>query len=142
MAQLVFVDSWGWVALGNRRDARHLEIKDFYRRLLSGGGRVFTSDYVLDEVVTILFKREVFEEAIRFIESILAAAGTGTLVIERITSARFAEAWKLRKRFQDKPKISFTDLTSMAVMRELSVNEVLTEDEHFTHVGMNFKKVP
>ncbi len=28
---------------------------------------------------------------------------------------RFASAWRLRKRLQDKPKVSFTDLTSMIV---------------------------
>jgi len=69
------------------------------------------------KVITLLFKREVFEEAAHFLEGLFAGAGQGTLVIERITSPRFAEAWKLRKRFHDKPSISFTDLTSMTLMR-------------------------
>ena len=138
----VFVDTWGWVALGHRRDSHHQQIKDFYEQLLRRGGRLYTTDYVLDEVITLLFKREVFEEAAHFLEGLFAGAGQGTLVIERITSARFAEAWKLRKRFQDKPSISFTDLTSMTLMRELALTQVLTDDEHFTHVGMNLAKVP
>ncbi len=140
--QSVFVDSWGWVALGHRRDSHHQQIKDFYKGLLECGSRLYTTDYVLDEVITILFKREVFEEAVHFVEGLFASASEGRLVIERITSARFVEAWKLRKRFQDKPSISFTDLTSMALMQELALAEVLTDDEHFTHVGMSFAKVP
>jgi 3-oxoacyl-(acyl-carrier-protein) synthase len=66
----------------------------------------------------------------------------GRLIIERITSDRFANAWTLRQRFQDKPAISFTDLTSMVVMQELGINDVLTEDEHFPQVGMGFRRVP
>lgn len=92
MPHPVFVDSWGWVALGHRRDSRHLEIKERFQRLRASQGRIYTTDYVLDEVITILFKRDLFEEGARYIEGILESAGQGNLVIERITSARFAEA--------------------------------------------------
>lgn len=42
---------------------------------------------------------------------------------------------KLRHRYQDKPSISFTDLSSMVVMQELDIEWIRTEDNHFTHVG-------
>ena len=117
-------------------------MRRFYRRLVQQQAPNHTSDYVLDETMTLLFRREVFEEAVRFVEAILSAAEQGRLIIERITSDRFANAWTLRQRFQDKPAISFTDLTSMVVMRELGINDVLTEDEHFDQVGMGFRRVP
>jgi uncharacterized protein len=60
---------------------------------------------------------------------------------ERITSERFALASGLRKRFQDKPKISFTDLTCMVIMRERSIQKVLTDDDHFIQVGMGLQKI-
>jgi predicted nucleic acid-binding protein len=66
----------------------------------------------------------------------------GRLAIERVTSERFTAAWELRKRFQDKPKISFTDLTSMVIMQDRNIKKVLTDDDHFTHVGMGLQKVP
>jgi hypothetical protein len=47
-----------------------------------------------------------------------------------------------RKRFQDKPLISFTDLTSMATMPERGITRVLTENDHCLQVGMGFQKVP
>jgi len=56
--------------------------------------------------------------------------------------SRFEEAKVLRLRFDDKPRISFTDLTSMVVMREIGVTDVITGDEHFEHVGMGFQRKP
>ena len=64
------------------------------------------------------------------------------MTVERITSERFAAAWSLRVQFQDKPKISFTDFSSMAVMTELGIQRILTDDDHFLHVGKGFHKVP
>jgi predicted nucleic acid-binding protein len=142
MPNLVFIDTWGWLALGHRRDARHQEINAFYKELRSGGAYIYTTDYVFDEVMTLLFRREAFEEAVRFMEGIFRAVEAEQLIVERITSDRFASAWRLRKRLQDKPKVSFTDLTSMIVMKERGIKDALTEDEHFIQVGMGFRRLP
>lgn len=138
----VFIDTWGWFALGHRRAAGHQQVVQFYRQLRSANREIVTSDYVLDELITLIFRRESFAEAKKFVEGIFAAADQRQLTIERITSQRFASAWILRMRYQDKPLISFTDLTSMVVMHELGIDEILTEDEHFTQVGTSFRKVP
>ncbi len=138
----VFVDTWGWMALGHRRDPSHPEMRRFYQELRDQRVPVYTSDYVLDEIITLLFRHEVFSEAVRFAEGLFAAAGLGHVRVERVTSDRFGAAWELRKRFQDKPRISFTDLTSMVIMQERGIPLVVTEDEHFFQVGMGFSKVP
>lgn len=140
MPKAVFIDTWGWLALGHRRDALQQEVKAFYQALQKEGSLCYTTDYILDETITLLFRREVFEEAIRFMEGIFQSAEESRLIIERVTSERFSSAWKLRKQFQDKPKISFTDLTSMVIMEEKGIKRVLTEDEHFLQVGMGFQK--
>ena len=142
MPNLVFIDTWGWLALGHRRDARHREINALYKELRYGGVYIYTTDYVFDEVMTLLFRREAFEEAVRFMEGIFRAVEAEQLIVERITSDRFASAWRLRKRLQDKPKVSFTDLTSMIVMKERGIKDALTEDEHFIQVGMGFRRLP
>ena len=127
----IFIDSWGWLALGHRRDSHHLEVKELYQELGNQQVKVYTSDYVLDEVITLLFRRENFSEATRFIDGLLSATNLNYLLVERIYSNRFDKAWILRKRFQDKPLISFTDLTSMVVMQELGISRILTDDDHF-----------
>ena len=142
MPEPIFIDTWGWLALGHRRDARHQEIRAFYQSLRKEGARLYTTDYVLDEVITLLFRREIIEETIPFTEGIFQAGQVGQLIIERIASHRFTAAWELRKKFQDKPRISFTDLTSMVIMQERGIKRILTEDDHFLHIGMGLQKVP
>jgi len=142
MPEPIFIDTWGWLALGHRRDARHQEIRALYQTLRKEGARLYTTDYVLDEVITLLFRREIIEETIPFTEGIFQAGQAGRLIIERITSHHFTAAWELRKKFQDKPRISFTDLTSMVIMQERGIERILTEDDHFLHIGMGLQKVP
>jgi predicted nucleic acid-binding protein len=71
-----------------------------------------------------------------------SAIAEGYVALDLITSAQFDQAIALRLKFKDKPRISFTDLLSMVVMRERGVTHILTEDDHFAQVGMGFLKVP
>jgi len=140
--QPIFVDTWGWLAYGHRRDAHHTKVKELVEACLSHHTPVHTSDYVLDELITLLFRRESYEEAVRFLDGLLADSTRGALQIQRLTTERFQAALELRKRFSDKPDISFTDLTTMVIMRELQITAVVTEDNHFRHVGMGFQRLP
>ena len=138
----LFIDTWGWVLLHNRREPRHRAIKMFYENFRATRGQTFTTDYVLDETFTLLFRRLPFPLARESLEKIEEAIEEGYLQLERITPERFERAKELRLRFQDKPRISFTDLTSMVVMEELGITDILTGDAHFAHVGMGFRVLP
>ena len=48
----------------------------------------------------------------------------------------------LRLKYLDKPQISFTDLTSILIMQEFNIYRILTEDAHFTQVGLGFQLEP
>jgi len=137
----LFVDTWGWLTLYDKREAKHRDVVSFYDHFRSQGGRLYTTDYVLDETLTLLFNRLSFSQAREAMDILEQAVGKGYLNLEWITPERFAQAKVLRLRFQDKPRISFTDLSSMAVMEELGISTILTGDVHFTHVGMSFQTV-
>jgi len=47
----------------------------------------------------------------------------------------------MRLRYRDKPDISFTDLTSFAIMEEENITAVLTNDRHFSQVNLGFVAV-
>ena len=110
----------------------HPELSKFYFSWKNQRGISYTTDYILDETFTLLFRRLPFKEAKRSLDAIDLAINEGYLRLERITAERFEKAKRLRIKFQDKPGISFTDLTSMVVMTEMGITSILTQDGHFT----------
>ena len=142
MVPRIFVDTWGWLTLRDKRETFHQKITAFYNQFLNRQGIVYTTDYVLDETLTLLFKRLPFPKAKESLELLELAIHEGYLRLEWITPLRFEQAKSLRLKFQDKPGIPFTDLTSMAVMDELGIADVLTADAHFVKIGMGFHIVP
>jgi len=136
------VDTWGWLSLRDRSESCHDDVKEFYCRFREQRGIIFTSDYVMDETITLLFKRLQFASARESLAGIEKAVEEGYLLMERIDNVRFEKARELRLKYQDKPGISFTDFTSMVVMNELGIRDIVTHDEHFQHVGMGFQQHP
>ena len=134
----VFVDTWGWLELAAGNDA----VLDLRRQSQRSGVAWVTTDYILDEAITRLFKTSPFRLADAFFVEVFRGCDAGGLVVELITKERFESAYRLRLRYRDKPNISFTDFTSFVVMQELGLRRVLTADAHFLHVGMGFERVP
>ncbi len=138
----IFIDTWGWLTLRDRDETRHGDVKEFYQQLRDGNEMIYTSDYVLDETITLVFKRLPFKTAKESLAKLDKAIEQGYLQVEWVTPERFEKAKILRLKYQDKPKISFTDLSSMVVMEELGLKDIITGDEHFEHVGMGFQRKP
>ena len=138
----IFIDTWGWLTLRDKKENQHLQAKEVYTELRKKRGLAFTTDYVLDETFTLLFRRLPFAQAQESLKFIEVAIQKGYLQLEFITPERFSEAKRLRLKFKDKPKISFTDFTTMVVMNEFKISRILTDDDHFTQVGMGYLKLP
>lgn len=142
LAAGVLVDTWGWMALADSREPRHRAVRDLFGSLWREGAAAVTTDYVLDETFTLVFRRLPFARARRFLAAVDRGEKDRSLRIESIGPERFAQAKELRCRLTDKPRISFTDLTTMVVMRELGMQAIVTADQHFVHVGLGFELVP
>lgn len=138
----LFVDTWGWITLNNIRELRHKEVVRYWKQFLISGGTVYTTDYVLTETYTLFFKRLGNQRGLKAMQAVEQNVATGMLHLVWMTPEKFDKAVKLRLRYQDKPNISFTDLSSMVVMQELGIDWVLTQDAHFAHVGLGFQLKP
>jgi predicted nucleic acid-binding protein len=138
----LFVDTWAWLVLANDRDPAFGSVSRLRASAAGQAGAWVTTDHVLDETMTRLFASTRFPEARRFTEGIFEASRRELLDIEHVTPERFSRAWRLRLRCHDKPRISFTDLTSFVVMRELGLQHVLTGDSYFEQIGMGFVRLP
>lgn len=136
---MIFIDTWAWYALGNAKEPTHPQSRRVYTQAQQEHLLVCTTDYVLDELITLLFRRLPFQEAQPFVEGLVDSVGRGFIRLVPITPERFEKAWQLRVKYRDHPKISFTDFTSFVVMQELGIRQVLTDDEHFLKVNMGFQ---
>lgn len=135
----LFVDTWGWYALYAQDEPSHRQVKELWRRAHS---RIYTTDYVLDEFITLVFAKGRFTEARTFVLNLLKSIEQGYTKLERITPERFERAWQMRLEYKDKPKISFTDFTSFVIMQELEISDVLTNDKHFVQINLGFHCCP
>ncbi len=142
MKKPIFFDSWGWIAVVDRKDPYHKTAKHFYEDYVNGGGIPITTDYILDEVLTVLRRRLTHQVVVKFGDGIFRAVTIEKLHLKLIDNGRREKAWELFKKYQDKPNISFTDFTSFVVMSEFKIRNVFTGDDHFEKVNLGFKKVP
>jgi hypothetical protein len=62
--------------------------------------------------------------------------------VEFVNRERFDLAVELRLNLSDKPEISFTDLTSMVIKKELGIVQVMTAGSRFLQVGLGFRTFP
>lgn len=132
------MDTWGWIAIADRRDAGHEAATEIFQQARRSGGAI-TSNFILDETFTLLFQRRPFQDAWHFTTNVVQSP---YIDVQEVTGARFSKTIELRKQFSDKPRISFTDLSTMAIMVELGISDILTADRHFTHVGLGFRALP
>ena len=131
MANEVFVDTSGFYAMLVRGDDRHAVAK----RILREGRRrkrgFVTTDYILDETVTLLLARHSHAAGADFLQTVTKSKA---LHLEWVDSERFHAAAEFFTRHRDK-EWSFTDCVSFAVMRELRVRDAFTTDHHFKQAG-------
>ena len=139
---MVFVDTWAWLALAYKHDPYHAAAVRQHRAFRKQNARYVTSDYVTSELVTSLFSVLNFSQAEQFMLGLLGSLRSGRHQLVFVSPDQFERAWQLRRRYQDKPKISFVDLTSIVVMQDLGVSQVFTGDAHFQQVGLGFQLLP
>lgn len=131
MADETFIDTSGFYSLLVRRDRMHAPAAEFMANAASVRGRFVTTDYVIDETVTLLKARGHGELVAPLFEAINSSTA---MCMEWTTSERFDEARTFCLRHPDKDW-SFTDCVSLVVMQSLGLREALTSDNHFKQAG-------
>jgi predicted nucleic acid-binding protein len=126
--QRVFVDTGGWYAAIARKDHDHAAAREF---LSANRLHLLTSDYVMDETVTLLQSRLGHSYAVKFLDA-LQASGQAELI--HLTSVHLTQTIELFRSRPDK-NWSFTDCSSFVLMREYNVQYAFAFDEHFRQAG-------
>ena len=131
MSSLVFVDTSALVGKFLEADERHGRAEQAMRRLLRGGCEFVTSDYVFDEVVTLVRGRADHPSAVKAGESLLSSS---VIEMVEIDADLRKNAWKMFRKYQDQ-MLSFTDCSSFAVMEKYGIRQAFAFDEDFSKVG-------
>jgi uncharacterized protein len=127
----LFVDTAGWIACANAADLAHKGAVASRDAWLRDGGVLVTTDYVVDETLTLMRVRYGLGVAEAWWRQV---DGSSRVRWENIGLERADKARDLFFRHTDK-EFSFTDCTSFVVMRELRLREALTTDHHFAPAG-------
>ena len=132
----VFVDTSAWWAFFVARDQWHPPAHRAMVGLLEEKVALVTTNEVLGELVTGLSGRAGHPSAIRAGNRILDDPRVLTIMIDPGT---WRDGWRLFQR-QTRSRVSLTDCTSAAVMRERRIKRIFTFDEDFRSMG--FEVVP
>jgi predicted nucleic acid-binding protein len=127
----VFVDTAGWMSCADEADPAHGGSCLARDTALERGSVLVTTDYVVDETLTLIRKRLGLPAAAAWWEQI---DGSSRLRWEWIEITRAEKARGAFFRHRDK-NYSFTDCTSLVVMQELKLKQALTTDHHFRQMG-------
>lgn len=122
----VFIDTGAFLALADNSDFSHDFATSVYENILKQKAIVHTSNYVIDEVITLIRSRVGHDAAVAFIKGFEISK----IHVLRITEIDENLAKNIFTKYRDK-KFSFTDCTSFALIDRYVMNAVMSLDEHF-----------
>jgi predicted nucleic acid-binding protein len=131
---VVFIDTGVWFALLVSKDPNHQRTSEWFANLSE---QVITSDYVVDETLTLLLMRGERKKAIKFGNLIIVGS---LAILHKITEDQFNRSWILFQRLSE-AGLSFTDCTSHVVASDLNLPSIASFDHHFLATG-RFLLVP
>lgn len=132
MMKSIFVDTSGWYATIVRKDRDHKVAKQF---LTNNELSLITSDYVVDETVTLLQSRIGHHYAVRFLNTLESSQ---KIQLIYLTPSHISETIKLFRNRPDKGW-SFTDCSSFVLMQQYKIQVAFALDEHFQQAGFQIE---
>jgi uncharacterized protein len=125
---VTFVDTGAWVALFVEADAQHRAAREW---VSSNRDRLVTSDYIVDEVLTLISARFRKQTAIRAGHVLFSQELAGLI---QLTEEHKARAWAVFQSHSDK-RWSFTDCASYALMQRLGITSAFSFDRHLSQIA-------
>jgi len=130
----VFIDTAGWLALGNKSDQWHSRAVDVYQEIAQERWHRLTTDAVIIEVCNALRKPSLRPLALALVDNIYKAERLGYLEIVHVTPNLLHQGL-VRFREREDKDWSLTDCISFVLMEQRRVSRALTTDHHFEQAG-------
>ena len=128
----IFVDTGGWAALFGDNDGNHKSAVTVYERLKKSKAALYTSDYVIDETITLTMVRSNHTQSVLVGKALLEST-----VVKAVPVAPdyIQPSWELYQKYNDK-HFSFTDITTLVIAKSLNIKKFFSYDREFEKVGM------
>ncbi|OGK10304.1 hypothetical protein A2767_02945 [Candidatus Roizmanbacteria bacterium RIFCSPHIGHO2_01_FULL_35_10] len=126
----VFIDTSAYFALFSKDDSNNDRVTkklQFYKEIES---KLFTSEFVLDELFTLLLKRYAKYIVKQAMEYFYEAETLGQIKIINIDRHLFRKTYDFFLKFSEH-KISFTDAVSYVLCKDFKMDEIFTLDSDF-----------
>ncbi|OHD08779.1 MAG: hypothetical protein A2Y41_10095 [Spirochaetes bacterium GWB1_36_13] len=133
---MIMVDTWGFKAYIDRKEKKHLAVKKLMEKIWKQNDNVITTDYIIDETITLLSYRLDYDKVKEFIEKLNLAIERNFIHLIWVNKDIFEDAVQMKLKYKDKLDISFTDLTTISIMKSFKINNIITEDKHFQDIGL------
>lgn len=130
----VFIDTAGWLALGNRSDQWHVRAVQTYQQIVRERWHRLTTEAVIIETCNALRKPLLRPLALALVDNIYKAERLGHVEIVHISSGLLYQGLRLFRERKDKDW-SLTDCISFVVMKERQIFHAFTTDNHFEQAG-------
>jgi hypothetical protein len=125
---VIFVDTSAWFALAVPWDENHSAAIQF---LGSNRESLLTTDYIVDETLTLLVMRRQKDVAIAAGERLMRQKDARLL---RVAPVDIDTGWQMFRQYRDK-EWSFTDCVSFALIGRLKIATAFSFDKHFHQFG-------
>jgi predicted nucleic acid-binding protein len=130
---VIFIDTGAFLARYLRNDQRHRSAVSVWEKLGSNRDNCITSNFVLDEMFTLLGRRAGHGFAVQRAKNIYASQA---LTICRPDREDEIKALQFFSKYADQ-HVSFTDCISFVLMKRGKINRVFSFDRHFELAGFH-----
>ena len=130
---MIFIDTGAFLARYIERDQFHQRATEHWQVLQNDGRRCFTSNFVLDETITLLARRSTYQFAAERARNLFDSK---SLFILRPDETDELGALELFQKYGDQ-SVSFTDCVSFVLMEKQNIKTAFSFDRHFTIAGFN-----
>ncbi|MBP7508592.1 MAG: PIN domain-containing protein [Prolixibacteraceae bacterium] len=127
----VFVDTSAWVAYFDKKDTNHENALNIWQQLKRERAILCTTDYILDETLTLLKIRAGSDASLIAVNAIIKSPSTEVIWVKE---KLFMGALKLFEKYKDQ-RFSFTDCISFEVMKISNIQKAFAFDVDFLKSG-------
>lgn len=128
---MIYIDTGAFLARYLKNDQYHEQAIYLWKKITDVRKPIFTSNFVLDETLTLLGRWAGNVFAVQKGKSIYASNALSILRPDRETELK---ALDLMGKYADHP-ISFTDCVSFVLMKRQKIYKVFSFDSHFEFAG-------